>query len=201
MRVAAAARITLRMNIKTLTLRATVLLLAATMVYRANAIDKGPIDPLKMTDPELLAQVRQLTEEKFELSRFAVEKATTDTVKLFAQRILQHGQEVDTRLNDLAATGNLSAADKDNLATPDEVTQVERMQGAAINSGYVKAMLHLSTSLAPLYDQLATRGGTARLKEFAREALSSERASSDQGPADAGRAVKTGRSPRRYQIR
>lgn len=83
--------------------------------------------------------MRQLTSEKFELTQFAVGKATRDKVKQFAQRTLKHGQEVDTKLNDLAAVGNVTAADKDVPATADLVTTVERTQGS-IDAAYLKAL-------------------------------------------------------------
>ena len=149
-------------------------LFVTVLPYRAGAIDKGTTDPKTLNENELLAQVRQLTTEKFELTQFAVGKATRDKVKQFAQRTLQHGQEVDTKLNDLIATGSVTTADKDVPAAADVVTTVEQTQGP-VDAAYLKAMLDMDNTLLPLYEQLVARAGSPKLKEFARAALAFDR--------------------------
>ncbi len=152
----------------------TALALAFALPYQAQAIDKGSTDPTTLNETDLLAQVRQLTTEKFELTQFAAGKASKDRVKQFAQRTLQHAQETDTKLNDLAATGSVTAADKDAPTGGDEVSAVEQTKGE-IDVPYLKAMLDMDNLLIPLYEQLAARAGNPKLKEFARESLAGDR--------------------------
>lgn len=138
------------------------------------AAEPTPPDPRTMSDTDLLAAVRQLTEQKVGLTKSAQPKLT-GKAKAFAERFAALAVQGDTRMNDLAAAGVSTAANASSPTVPDEVGAVQGLEGPALNAGYVKSMLDLSCLLLPLFEQMNERAKNAKLKAFGHESMEAER--------------------------
>ena len=138
------------------------------------AAEPTPSDPKAMSDTDLLAAVRQLTEQKVGLTKYAQLKVT-GKAKEFAERFAAAAVQADTKMNDLAAAGVSTAANASSPTIPDEVGAVQGLDGAALNTKYVQSMLDLSRLLLPLFEQMDGRSKNPKLKAFGHEYAEAER--------------------------
>jgi len=139
------------------------------------AQDDKPLQPEKMSEAALLAKARQLTQEEFELSKVAVRKAGAEKVKAFARRAAEREEQLDKKLTDLAAAAGVTEPQKISQPMQQRLNMIEKLEGEAFDPDYLKMLLDFHREHVLIYEQLAKRADDAKLRDFAREALASER--------------------------
>ena len=141
---------------------------------QANAADpNASVDLAKLSDAHLIAEVRQATEQKVELTQAALQKAT-GKVQKFAKEYLATAEAGNMRFNSMVAATGASAAEPSSPTVPDEISAVVRLRGPEFNAAYTKAMLDLSQLLVRLIEQMAERAKDTRVRSFAHEWLPNE---------------------------
>src|SRR5688572_8543942 len=107
------------------------LIACAALAFAGAVVADETIQTGKMSDAELLARTRQLTQEAFELSKVAVQKATSGKVQQLARREVEIGETYDKRLTDLAAEAGVTQPEKISRPMQERLTAIEKMSGEA----------------------------------------------------------------------
>lgn len=105
------------------------------------------------------------------LGKLASEKASSDTVKQFAQRLVTDHGKANDELKSLAATKNLTLpADvgPEHQATHDRLM---KLSGAAFDRAYMKAMIDDHVKDVAAFKMEATSGKDADVKAWAAKTL------------------------------
>ena len=129
-----------------------------------------------MSEKALLAKARQLTQEEFELSKLAVNKAGSAKVKAFAELAVKHGEELDKKLTELAGESGVTEPRKISQPMQERLSVIGKLQGEAFDPDYLTMMLDMQRSNIAILEELAKRAEDLKLRSFAREALTTERA-------------------------
>jgi predicted outer membrane protein len=151
-------------------------LLLAFAGENALAENDPPLRPAKMTETALLARARQITQEELELSRIALRKAEAEKVKAFARRAAERAGELDRKLSALAAAAGVTEPEKISPPMQERLAAIEKLTGEMFDPDYLKMLLDFHRAHILIYEELAKRAADAKLRDFAREALITERA-------------------------
>ncbi len=94
------------------------------------------LQPAKMTESELLAKTRQLTQEDFELAKIAVRQAGRGKVKEFAERAVERGDAADKQLTDLAAAQGVTQAEKISQPMQERLDAIAGLRGQGFDPDF-----------------------------------------------------------------
>src|SRR5215470_1239439 len=95
---------------------------------------------LQRSDRNFILKAAKGGEEEVELGRLAQEKASSDAVKQFGQRMVEDHGSANKELMDLAANKNVPLNDKAPKKDP-ALDKLSKLQGQAFDREYVKAMV------------------------------------------------------------
>jgi putative membrane protein len=142
----------------------------------ALSVAQDTAQPAQMSEKALLAKARQLTQEELELSKIAVTKAAKPKVKDFAKLVVEHNDELDKKLTDLAGESGVTKPKEISRPMQERLSIISKLQGEGFDPDYLKAMLDMQQRNVAIFEELAKRAEDPKLRSFAREALETERA-------------------------
>ena len=151
------------------------LIACAALAFAGAVVAEEAIQPGKMSDPELLARTRQLTQEAFELSKVAVQKGGSGKVQQLARREVESGEIYDKRLTDLAAEAGVTQPEKISRPMQERLTAIEKMSGDAFDADYLSMLLDLHREHILVLEEFTKRTVNAKLRDYVADALAFER--------------------------
>lgn len=114
------------------------LIFVSSLAAQQNAPPTGT--KLQRSDRNFILKAAKGGEEEVELGRLAQEKASSDAVKQFGQRMVEDHGSANKELGDLAANKSVQLNDKAPKKDP-TLDKLSKLQGQAFDREYVKAMV------------------------------------------------------------
>ena len=106
-----------------------------------------------------------------QLSRWAVQKGTSEEVKQFARRMVEDHSKANTELMQLASSKGMTLPTEMDQKHQNNVSKVTRLSGAEFDRAYSKMMLKDHEDAVSDFEKQSTNGDDADLKAFASKTL------------------------------
>ncbi len=106
-----------------------------------------------------------------ELGKLAVQRATSDAVKQFGQRMVDDHSKANTELMTLAQSKGVTLPGELDQKQRSEIDKLTRMSGADFDRAYSKKMLSDHIKDVSMFERQSTRGADADLRAFAAKTL------------------------------
>lgn len=128
-------------------------------------------------------QARQLDEKKFlkdaaiggmvkvELGKLAAQKASSDAVKQFAQKIVDDHAKANEEVKQLANKANISLPDSLDSRRQSRIDKLSKLSGAEFDRAYIKDQLKELQQDVKGFQNEAENGNHEELKNFASKTL------------------------------
>jgi predicted outer membrane protein len=156
----------------------TILLLrlaALVGVYAAGG-SLASAQPAAMNESALFARARLLTQEELEISRRGVRQAGSEKVRAFAKRAAEQSETLDKKLVELGQVVGLEGPEPGTSPLVERLNVIEKLHGEAFDADYLKLVIDFHHEHIEIYERLLKHATTASLRDFARAALTDERA-------------------------
>jgi putative membrane protein len=129
------------------------------------AAKPSPVDGL------FAREAAEMNKAEIELSEHAVKNATTPAVKAFAQKMIDDHTAAGDKLKTIADSMDVSLPDSMDKAHSTFKDSLDSLEGADYEQAYVQAMVTDHAVAIALFEDEATNGNNAQLKQFAQETL------------------------------
>lgn len=106
-----------------------------------------------------------------QFGRLALQKATNDSVKLFAQNMVTEHTRAQAQLDSLAKIMGISVPDSMDAAHKSLYTRLSGLSGAAFDSVYIDNQVIDHTATRTLFQDQISNGKDTRLKSYATKVL------------------------------
>lgn len=106
-----------------------------------------------------------------ELGKLAVQKATSDAVKQFGQRMVDDHSKANQELMTLASGKGITLPTEMGEKHRGEMTKLQNMSGAQFDREYIKMMVNSHDKKASAFEKQSTRGADPDLKAFAAKTI------------------------------
>lgn len=109
--------------------------------------------------------------KEVEFSKIAVEKATSSTVRDFAQHMVEDHQKANTELSQLVTQKGAKAPEAADLAKDKDMMKLNKLSGAEFDKAYMTGMVSDHEATVKLFETEATKGSDTELKNWAAKTL------------------------------
>lgn len=106
-----------------------------------------------------------------ELADLALERATSNEVKILANHIKQDHQQANDKLKSLAAQKGVTIAEQTDDKHKREKDRLAKFDGGEFDRAYVKTLINAHEQDIKAFEKQARSGKDAELKAFASDAL------------------------------
>ena len=106
-----------------------------------------------------------------ELGKLATQKATSDAVKQFGQKMVDDHSAANSELTQLAAAKGLTLPTELDAKHRADITRLSKLSGAAFDGAYSKAMLDDHVKDVAAFEKESTSGTDPEVKAFATKTL------------------------------
>jgi putative membrane protein len=106
-----------------------------------------------------------------ELGKVALEKASSDPVKQFAQKMIDDHSKANEDLKQLASKENINVSDSLDSKHQSRVEKLSKLSGADFDRAYIKDQLKDHQQDVQEFQQEAQRGSDPDVKSFASKTL------------------------------
>ena len=148
-------------------------LMAATAAYAQTATETpAATATTQVTDPQQFADMASSSNMfEIESSRVALEKATSDEVKTFAQHMIDDHGKAGEDMKAAAQSDGITPADALQPAHQAKLDELSGLEGEAFDEAYVTAQVGAHDEAVALFEGFANSGEDSALKAFAANAL------------------------------
>ncbi len=136
-----------------------------------NSGGTGSGSGLASTDRKFVMEAAMGGMAEVELGRVAVERASSDSVKQFGQRMIDDHTRANEELMQLASSLGVTLPTALDAKHQALLAKMSRLSGAAFDREYMKQMVKDHEKSVALFQREATRGSHADLKSFASQKL------------------------------
>jgi len=105
------------------------------------------------------------------LGKLAIEKASSDAVKQFGQKMIDDHTKASDELKQLAAGGNVSVPDALDSKHQSRAEKLAKLSGAEFDKAYIKDQLKYHQQNVKEFQEEAQYGSVAEVKSFASKTL------------------------------
>jgi putative membrane protein len=106
-----------------------------------------------------------------ELGKLATQKATSDAVKQFGQKMVDDHSAANSELTQLAAAKGITLPTELDAKHRADITRLSKLSGAAFDGAYSKAMLDDHVKDVAAFEKESTSGTDPEVKAFATKTL------------------------------
>jgi putative membrane protein len=122
-------------------------------------------------DRDFVAKAALDGETEVKLARLATQRAASEGVKQFAQRMIQDHGKANAELKALAREKGFALPQRMTAEQQAMVTQLTRLSGAAFDQAYIKQMVADHERAVALFEKEANEGSNPDLKAWAARTL------------------------------
>ena len=108
--------------------------------------------------------------------KLAIQKAQSDAVREFGQRMVADHQAGDSKLAEIAKAKNMPLPTTPDRAHEAELKKLDGLSGAAFDRAYMESQVRDHRHVIDMFDRQAKSGQDAELKRFANDTLPTLRA-------------------------
>jgi len=135
-------------------------------VNQDNQSNANKIDEKKFVKDALLGGMTEV-----ELGKVAVEKASSDGVKQFAQKMIDDHSKANDELKQIASKENINVPDSLDSKHQSRVEKLSKLSGADFDKAYIKDQLKDHQQDVREFQQEAKSGADPAVKSFASKTL------------------------------
>jgi putative membrane protein len=131
----------------------------------------GPSSKLSAGDQKFIREAAEGGMAEMELGRLAVQKASSDDVKRFGQRMIDDHSKASENLKDVASSLGINLPQ--HLSAKDEATKdrLSKLSGDEFDKAYMRDMVKNHKADVAAFRTQSSAGRDASLKSFAMQAL------------------------------
>jgi len=149
---------------------------AAAVLALCSAGICSACEPRETKDQKaLLSRARLLTQEELEISRRAMQQASSEEVRAFARRAAVRSEGLDKKLTDFGKAVGVEEPEPGTKPLFERLNTIEKVRGEAFDPDYLKLMLDFHREHVVIYERLLKIAATELLRDFARDSLAEER--------------------------
>jgi putative membrane protein len=137
-----------------------------------NNPDNVPSTPTTKVDDKKFAQeAAKGNLEEVQLAKLAQQKASSDAVKQFAQKMIDDHTKANEQLQQLASRDSLTVPDRLDSKQQDTVNKLSQLSGPAFDKAYAKNMVKDHKKDVQAFRAESQLGTQANVKQFASQTL------------------------------
>jgi putative membrane protein len=134
--------------------------------------DNTPATTTPKVDDKKFAQEAQMGGlEQIQLAKLAQQKAASDSVKQYAQKMIDDHTKADDQLQQVASRENMTLPDRLNSKQQDMINKLSQLSGPAFDKAYVKDMVKDHKKDVSAYRAESQLGTNPNIKQFASQTL------------------------------
>jgi putative membrane protein len=142
------------------------------LLFSGSAVaDEGDKKPSAKRDQQFAKEAAMGGMAEVELGRLAADKAQSEEVKEFAEKMVEHHQKANEELNSIASEMGMTLPTDMGSKHSATKERLSKLSGAEFDRAYMKYMLSDHKKDIANFEKQANRGENTKLKEFASETL------------------------------
>ena len=147
-------------------------LLAVPAAYAQTASGAATTAPMQITDPQQFADMAGSSNMfEIESSRVALEKASSEEVKSFAQHMIDDHGKAGEDMKAAAQDDGITPAPGLQPAHQAKLDELSALEGEAFDTAYIAAQVAAHDEAVALFEGFSTQGEDSALKAFAANTL------------------------------
>ncbi|MBD8064429.1 DUF4142 domain-containing protein [Devosia sp. PTR5] len=160
------------MKIRALLLTTALAFTVPAIAQEAAAPSNAQVQPMNVTDPtEFATMAAPSNMFEIESSKLALERATSEDVKTFAQQMIDDHSKAGEAMKAAASQDGVTPPSELDQKHQEMLDQVSRAEGDAFDAAYVAAQVQAHDEAVALFEGFANTGENSALKQFAETTL------------------------------
>jgi putative membrane protein len=135
------------------------------------AVTVTPAAPLTSFEREFIMNAARGSVAEVQLGNLAAQKASSNDVKQFGERLATDHSQLGQKLQQLASNLNVTLSQELDTAQRNLVSRLEKLSGKAFDREYLKAMISDHTKDISEFERAASQATNPEIKQFVSEAL------------------------------
>lgn len=144
---------------------------AALLIIPAAALAQSGKSALSAADSKFVTEAAQGGMAEVELGRLATEKAQSDDVKKFGQRMVDDHTKANDQLKQIAAQKNVTLPSDVGSKNRAEIDRLSKLSGADFDRAYMRMMVRDHRKDVSEFQKEANSGKDSDIKNFASSTL------------------------------
>lgn len=131
----------------------------------------SPAAALTPSEREFMMDAARGSMMEVQLGNLAAQKASSNDVKQFAERIVRDHSQLGQKLQQLASNLNVTLPQELEPQQRNAVSRLEKLSGKAFDREYLKVMISDHQKVISEFERAASQATNPEIKQFASEAL------------------------------
>lgn len=135
------------------------------------AVTASPVAPLTSSEREFMMNAARGSMAEVKLGNLAAQKASSNDVKQFGERIATDHSQLGQKLQQLASNMNVTLPQELDTEQRNLVSRLDKLSGKAFDREYLKAVISDHAKDISEFKRAASQATNAEIKQFVSEAL------------------------------